>query len=337
MNTIKYFISRSIQTFREQGFLVFFKVIIGKILGKNLEFIDFIFRKWTYYFRGSEIGFAMIRDSYRYMEQSDFVSRYHALIVWLDDESKKTVALFIHHIRIFYHNNIVHESEIFTDREKRLQQKSFEFMGKYGVLHPTGYGIFENPEILKHIGTGAILDVGASDGIEAMMFAKFLPNSRKVYAFEPSSYNCNKLRQNISKSEFSDKILPQQIALSQEDGEMELFGSWWAEVSFINLGNNSSPSEKVQVMSIDSFTKQENIERVWLIKWDIEWAEMESIIWGKEVIMRDKPVLIISIYHNGREFFETKPLLESWDLWYRFQVLQWEPGGTWVGVVLICY
>lgn len=279
----------------------------------------------------------MIQDSYRYMEQSDFTSRYDALVTWLDDESKKNVDLFIKHIKVFYHNNIVHESEIFTERERKLQQKSFEFMGKYGVLHPTGYGIFENPEILQQIGIGAILDVGASDGIEAMMFAKFLPNSGKVYAFEPSSFNHNRLKYNIAQSEFTHKVFPQQIALGEKDGEMELFGAGWAEVSFINLGNSSSPSEKVQVMSIDSFVKKEKIDRVWLIKWDIEWAEIESIIWGKETIVRDKPVLVVSIYHNGREFFETKPLLESWNLGYRFQVLQSEPGGTWVGVVLICY
>jgi hypothetical protein len=118
---------------------------------------------------------------------------------------------------------------------------------------------------------------------------------------------------------------------------MELFGSGWAEVSFINLGNNISASEKVQVMTIDSFVEKAKIERVGLIKWDIEWAEIESIIGGKETIMRDRPVLVISIYHNGREFFETKPLLDSWNLGYRFQILQSEPGGTWVGVVLICY
>jgi hypothetical protein len=90
-------------------------------------------------------------------------------------------------------------------------------------------------------------------------------------------------------------------------------------------------------MTIDSFVKTNGIGRVWLIKWDIEWAEIESILGAKETITRDKPVLIVSIYHNGKEFFETKPLLDSWNLWYRFKVLQWEPGCTWVGVVLICY
>ncbi len=108
-------------------------------------------------------------------------------------------------------------------------------------------------------------------------------------------------------------------------------------MSFINLGKEISPSEKVQVMSIDSFVKKEKIERVGLIKWDIEGAEIESILGAREIITRDRPVLVVSIYHNGREFFETKPLIDSWSLGYRFKMIQSEPGGTWVGVVLICY
>ncbi len=52
-----------------------------------------------------------------------------------------------------------------------------------------------------------------------MMFAKLLPkfDMRKIYAFEPSSYNCNRLRKNISQSDFRDIVLPQQIALGEID------------------------------------------------------------------------------------------------------------------------
>ncbi len=108
-------------------------------------------------------------------------------------------------------------------------------------------------------------------------------------------------------------------------------------MSFINISGKDIPKERVQVLSIDSFVAKENTGRIGLIKWDIEGTEMESIQGARETIARDKPVLIVSIYHNGREFFETKPLIESWNLGYRFRVFPSEPGGTWVGVVLICY
>ncbi len=317
--------------------IYFLKVIVWKLLGKNLEFVNLVFRKGSYYFRGSDIGFKMIEDSYKYITQSDFQDKYNTLIHWLDDESKKTIELFIQHIRLFYHNNIVHESELFSDREKNLQKKSFEFMWKNWILHPTWYGLFDDSQILEQIGNWVVLDVWASDGIESMMFAKMLPNTLKIYSFEPSSYNFTCLNTNVGNSMYKDRIILQNIALWEYDGEMEIFGSWWAEVSRINLGNTNIPSEKVKVQTIDTFVNSENIKRVWLIKWDIEWSEIESLLGAKNIIIRDKPVLIVSIYHNGREFFETKPLIESWNLGYRFKIFQSEPGGTWVGVVLICY
>ena len=33
-----------------------------------------------------------------------------------------------------------------------------------------------------------------------------------------------------------------------------------------------------------------------------------------------KPILPISIYHTAHDFFEIKPLIESWGLGYRFSI-----------------
>lgn len=149
MNKIKYFFLRSTQTLKEHGIIYFIKIIVGKILGKNLEFVNLIFKKGNYYFRWSTIGFAMIQNSYEYIKSSSFQNKYDWLIQWLDDEGKKTVDLFIKHINLFYHNNMVHENELFSDREKKMYEKSLEFMGKNWVLHPSGYWLFEDNEILK--------------------------------------------------------------------------------------------------------------------------------------------------------------------------------------------
>jgi FkbM family methyltransferase len=57
--------------------------------------------------------------------------------------------------------------------------------------------------------------VGASDGVESIMFAKLLPGNRKIYSFEPSSHNFSRLQHNIKNSVYSDIVLPQQIALGE--------------------------------------------------------------------------------------------------------------------------
>jgi hypothetical protein len=37
-------------------------------------------------------------------------------------------------------------------------------------------------------------------------------------------------------------------------------------------------------------------------------------------IKKQKPVLLLSIYHNANDFFEIKPLIESWNLGYKFKI-----------------
>ncbi len=337
MNKIKYLISRIIRTIKEQWLLFFFKVILWKLLWKNFEFIDFIFKKWNYYFRWSNIWFLMIKDSYQYMEKDDFNDKYMKFISWLDKESILNIELFIKHIKLFYHNNIVHENDLFTQREKNDYLESQNFMWKNWVLHPTWYWLFNNWEIIKWELNWAILDIWASEWAESIMFAKLIKGNKKVYSFEPSTSNYNKLIENINKSEYKNIILPQNIALWDKNELINIYWNSGVEVSTININNQSNFSEQIEMQTIDNFIEKNNIQKVDLIKWDIEWAEIESLLWWKKIITRDKPILVISIYHNWKEFFETKPLIESWNLWYKFKIIQSEPGWTWVWYILLCY
>ena len=41
-----------------------------------------------------------------------------------------------------------------------------------------------------------------------------------------------------------------------------------------------------------------------------------------ETIKEQKPVLIISIYHNYSDFFEIKPMIEDLNLGYKFKIIE---------------
>ena len=41
-----------------------------------------------------------------------------------------------------------------------------------------------------------------------------------------------------------------------------------------------------------------------------------------ETIKEQKPVLIISIYHNYSDFFEIKPMIENLNLGYKFRIIR---------------
>lgn len=68
---------------------------------------------------------------------------------------------------------------------------------------------------------------------------------------------------------------------------------------------------KVRVIPIDEFVKKENIKRVDFIKMDIEGAEFDTLKGAVKTLKRDKPDLIITIYHKGEHFFEIPKWLKK--------------------------
>ncbi len=47
---------------------------------------------------------------------------------------------------------------------------------------------------------------------------------------------------------------------------------------------------------------------------------MEFLKGAKHTICTQKPTMLISIYHSLDDFFEIKPLIESWNLGYTFSI-----------------
>jgi len=73
------------------------------------------------------------------------------------------------------------------------------------------------------------------------------------------------------------------------------------------------------MITLDSFVDKFGLE-VGLIKVDIEGYEREFLKGAEKTIREQRPTLIISIYHHAADFFDIKPIIESWNLGYRFKV-----------------
>ena len=68
---------------------------------------------------------------------------------------------------------------------------------------------------------------------------------------------------------------------------------------------------KVRVIPLDEFVKKEKIKKVDFIKMDIEGAEFDTLKGAVKTLKRDKPDLIITIYHKGEHFFEIPKWLKK--------------------------
>ena len=76
---------------------------------------------------------------------------------------------------------------------------------------------------------------------------------------------------------------------------------------------------QITLTDIDSYVASNELD-VRLIKLDIEGAELSAIYGAMRTIKEHRPVLLVSIYHTAKDFFEIKPLIESSVPGYRFMI-----------------
>ena len=149
------------------------------------------------------------------------------------------------------------------------------------------------PEILEYIKNKFFVDLGAFNGDSAFVLAKYGPE--KILAFEPSVINGELCRRNMEKSGI-DNVEIIQAGISDEFGTMQLSEN----KSGTSLGDNGE--YEVEVVTVDGFLQQHTYGKIGLIKADLEGMGLKMVKGAVETIKRDRPVLLLAIYHNKDEF-----------------------------------
>lgn len=162
-----------------------------------------------------------------------------------------------------------------------------------------------------------IVDAGRFIGDSALIFQDF--TDKNIYSFEATSHNYNLMLQTL-KLNNANRIVPVKKGLGSEQTKMTIsvFGPASSLITDYTC-YGSTQSEEIELITLDSYVKEHNL-KIGLIKVDIEGFEMEFLKGAKETICSQKPAMILSIYHQAGDFFDIKPLLESWNLGYTFRV-----------------
>ena len=293
----------------------------------------------------------------RHTESKELQKLYNELVVNCDEVSRETASVCLLHLRFLMEcgfencgllNLLVRKFPHFHtgfpnfhESQKRIWalSKAYEspydlpsfFDGHGGREHlATAFGFLEFPEEIRSRVIGKdIIDGGGYAGDSAMVFTEYEP--AKVYTFEPNPDTIPKMEATIMKnaavlSNRKERIQIVPLALGKQKGTLELHSSGefdpGARTMYTNYG--CGKIHNVDVISIDEFSKT-NSCNVGLIKLDVEGAEYDTIFGAKRTIIEHKPLLIISIYHTFKDFFEIRPLIESWGVDYKFEIRHLAP------------
>jgi FkbM family methyltransferase len=224
----------------------------------------------------------------------------------------------------------------YSQREKALQNKvkkrsefySFTNKGKHYYTHSYFephlwihyYGLEELPTTVKsYIAGKDFLDAGAFYGDSALMLMEYSP--QRILAYEPVPDTYKRLLQTIEKNDAKDKIIAINKGLGDKETTLKIDSSGSGS-TFLMTADSGIKIAEIPVTTIDKECKDKTIG---IIKMDIEGFEYYALKGALETIKRDKPVLLISIYHTGKDFFEIPPLIKDCVPEYKLSIVDTYP------------
>ncbi len=160
-----------------------------------------------------------------------------------------------------------------------------------------------------------IVDVGANTGLFSL-FCFGYNNKAKIHAFEPVKTIGNRFNLNRQLNN-ADTITLHRTVLSDQSTDERLLYVPNSDISYsssiLKEFHDEDSVKKLYVKSetLDGFVKENNIDRVDLVKIDVEWHEYEVLKGSLNVLDKFSPVLIIEVLFAEVEELKNSTLVNK--------------------------
>ncbi|MFP5245211.1 MAG: FkbM family methyltransferase [Thermoanaerobaculia bacterium] len=157
--------------------------------------------------------------------------------------------------------------------------------------------------IIRRLGleNAAILDVGAHHGLTALQYAHAFPQAT-IYSFEPFPESMAILHRNVAGH---SRIVPVPSAVSEKSGETKFFLNQFSATHSLlprpsgghrYYASTAGPAGEVTVpvTTLDEFTASRSIERVAILKLDIQGGELMALRGASRLLSEHPPALIFT-------------------------------------------
>jgi len=223
---------------------------------------------------------------------------------------------------IFYVYDSIKKRNLDLSQEKIIEVNNYKMKT---ISHDTGISsellIYGNHEplttgiILDELSEGMVcIDIGSNIGYYALLEGAKIGKNGTVWAIEPSPENFSTLVYN-TKLQQNHNIHTFNFAIGDKNSEIEFLIGKKSNWSKVKDGNDLIKSEdkiiKVPVKTLDSFVKDNEIEKIDLLRMDVEGYENNIIDGATEVLIKFKPKIMIEIHKMIMGKKGTRAILEK--------------------------
>ena len=170
------------------------------------------------------------------------------------------------------------------------------------------YGLFE-PEVAAAIHSllprgGCFFDVGANVGYFTAVAANVAGPSGRFFGFEPHPDHFARLAMLARLNESRYSMTCVEAAVLDHDGSVTLHESkhaGWHSICAERIASEDfSQNGNVPALTLDSFARDHSVERIDLLKIDVEGAE-DRVLRGAKTLLKEKRIgaMVVELFHPG--------------------------------------
>jgi len=156
--------------------------------------------------------------------------------------------------------------------------------------------------ILSKTAKPVIIDVGANNG-QWMILFKALSKNASVHCFEPFPQLCEFLRELVARNSFQGvEISKKLLGEISETGELHFADLAMDVASTVaDFQPDYNKTIRVEKLTIDDYVEDRKIEKIHLIKIDVEGGELEVLTGAQKVLSKMQPYLLLELLYTENE------------------------------------
>jgi FkbM family methyltransferase len=164
-----------------------------------------------------------------------------------------------------------------------------------------------------------VIDGGGCWGEMAFHFADLSAPLGKVYSFEFDPDNLKVFQSTAGLNpRLAGRVEVVESALHEVTGQVFTFEPNGPGTSISRPTRPAVQVRRVETMNLDDFVKIKGLPAINFIKMDIEGSELLALRGAKQTLLKDKPTLAISVYHQPDDIITIPQFLNSLGVGYRF-------------------
>jgi len=159
------------------------------------------------------------------------------------------------------------------------------------------------------------IDVGANTGVISLVASRWVGPTGRIYSFEPSSREHANLLANVMQNA-ARNVTPVRAAVTSACGSATLrvapsshAGLNTIGGAFAYTGVDAERLESVETVTLDAFAERHSIDRLAVIKLDVEGAEAAVLQGSRRLLEDQRPAIITEVM--GRSLVANGTTVES--------------------------